>query len=309
MPEADAFSWMALGPWDWTFLVLSAGMVLWGAWRLLRGDATPSPSLEPLPASPLPAWPQSVAMFCLFTATFAIIAMGGAVILAPVVSPLLGLIVADPGATIGGFQGSSLVGGFLGQMTASALLIGLGWLEPSLLHAKADASDRETLRADGPGLRRLLGLFAAALALTTAGSLIWTAFEHMAAGQGTVLPDENQQMVEALLGHQGPAWPVVVTGLYVVVGAPLVEELGFRGMIYPAFRRVMPRGWAVAMVGILFGIIHGNLATLLPISLLGAWLCLVRDRFGLGACVALHAMSNAWSLAWLLRAPDVARHL
>ena len=309
MSEADAFSWLALGPWDWTFLALSAAMVLWGGWRLLLGDATPSPHLDPLPEAPLPAWAQAAAMLTLFATVFGVFAMGGPVILGPVVSLVLGLFVADPGATIGGFQGSSLAGGFLGQMAASALLIGLGRLEPSLLHAQADASDRETLRADGPGLRRLLGLFAAALALTTAGSLIWTAFEHMAASQGTVLPDENQLMVDALLGHQGPAWPVVATALYVVVGAPLVEELGFRGMIYPAFRRVMPRGWAVAMVGILFGIIHGNLATLLPISLLGAWLCLVRDRFGLGACVALHAMSNAWSLAWLLRAPDVARHL
>ncbi len=309
MGGASDLDWAAIGPWGWTFVTLSLGMLAWGAVRLARGDASPSPRLDPLPASTLPDWAQASAMVALFVAAFSILAMGGPLIFAPLASGLLGGLVDDPGATIGNYQGVSLLGGFMGQLAAAGLLLGLARLEPGLLHALADASDRETLRWDGAGLRRLLGLFAAALALMTVGTLIWAAFSHQAAANGTVLPDDNQLMVDALLNHRGPAWPLVVTGLYVTIGAPLIEEIGFRGMMYPAFRRVLPRGWAVALVGILFGIIHGNLATLLPITLLGAWLCLVRDRFGLGACVALHLMSNAWSFLWLLRAPEVARHL
>lgn len=309
MGGATDLDWATIGPWGWTFATLSLGMLLWGVVRLAKGDATPSPRLDPLPRAVLPDWAHSSAMVALFAAAFSIVAMGGAILFAPVVSAVLGILVDDPGALIGTFQGSSLLGGFLGQLVAAAMLLGLARLEPSLIHAAPDGSDREPLRADGPGLRRLLGLFAAALALMTAGTLIWAAFAWFAESNGTVIPDDNQLMVDALLAHQGPAWPLVVTALYVTVGAPIIEEIGFRGMMYPAFRRILPRGWAVALVGILFGIIHGNLATLLPICLLGAWLCLVRDRFGLGACVALHMMSNAWSFLWLLRAPELARHL
>ncbi len=301
--------WAAIGPWGWVFVFLSIGMLLWGVVRLAKGDASPSPHLAPLPRGPLPDWAQGAAMVALFAAAFSILALGGPLMFAPVVTPALAQVVENPGAMVGSFQGSALLGGFVGQLVAAGLLLGIARLEPSLLHAAADGSDRETLRADARSLGRLLGLFAAALALMTAGTLIWAAFDHLAASNGTVLPDDDQLMVDALLNHQGPAWPLVATALYVTVGAPIIEEIGFRGMMYPAFRRILPRGWAVALVGILFGIIHGNLANLLPITLLGAWLCLVRDRFGLGTCVALHLMSNAWSFLWLLRAPEVARHL
>lgn len=309
MGGVTELDWAAIGPWGWVFAVLSVGLLLWGAVRLTRGDATPSPRLEPLPRGILPDWAQASAMVALFGAAFLILAMGGPLIFAPLAAPILGALVDEPGAAIGTFQGSSLAGGFIGQLVAAGMLIGIARLEPSLLHAAPDASDRETLRADGAGIRRLLGLFAAALALMTVGLVLWAAFCHLAATNGTIVPEDDQLMVDALLNHRGPSWPLVVTALYVTVGAPLIEEIGFRGMIYPAFRRILPRGWAVALVGILFGIIHGNLATLLPITLLGAWLCLVRDRFGLGTCVALHLMSNAWSFFWLLRAPEVARHL
>jgi len=309
METPSAFTWAALGTWDWTFLALSVGMLLWGCVRLARGDASPSPSLGPPPSSSLPAWAQAGGSLALFATVF-IVLVGNPQLLMSVAGAILAPMVDNPGALVGGsFEGRVLLAGFLGQLLGAALLLGLARLEPSLVHTAPDASDRESLAPDPAGLRRLAGLFAAALALMTAGTLVWELFVLLAEANGTTLPDDNQVMVDALLRHEGPAWPLVVTALYVTVGAPLIEEIGFRGMLYPSLRRVLPRGWAVAAVGILFGIIHGNLATLLPICLLGAWLCLVRDRLGLGACVALHMMSNAWSFLWLLRAPDIARHL
>lgn len=309
MDTPSAFTWASLGFWDWTFLTLSLGMLLWGCVRLARGDATPSPSLEPPPASSLPAWAQSAGTVLLFAAVFVALVVNP-LPLARLAGAVLAPFVDDPGALVGGsFEGRVLLAGFLGQLLGAGMLLGLARLEPSLVHTAPDASDRESLAPGLAGLRRLAGLFAAALALMTAGTLVWELFILLAEANGTTLPEDNQLMVDALLRHEGPAWPLVVTALYVTVGAPLIEEIGFRGMLYPSLRRVLPRGWAVAVVGVLFGVIHGNLATLLPICLLGAWLCLVRDRLGLGACVALHMMSNAWSFLWLLRAPDVARHL
>ena len=92
----------------------------------------------------------------------------------------------------------------------------------------------------------------------------------------------------------------------VTVGAPLMEEIGFRGILYPALRQTLPRGWAVALTGLIFGILHANLASLIPISVMGAWLCLLRDRFGIGTCILVHSLNNAWTVLWLVLAPEVA---
>jgi membrane protease YdiL (CAAX protease family) len=301
--------WDQLGAWDWTFLVAMGAMILAGLWRLMAGDANPSPCVEaPLRASlPSPLMVPLTAL--LFLGLF--IALGQQT---PFLVNLAGSLLAlagksEPSSVGGALQDRMILAGFLGQLLTSAILLGLARVEPALVRATPDGSDAESMGWNLASLRRALGLLAAGFALMWLAGLVWAAFGFFAASQGLELPRDNQMLVDLILAHDGPAWPMVLLGLMVIVGAPLVEEIGFRGMFYPACRGAMPRGWAVAVNGTLFAIIHGNLATLLPLAVLGAWLCLVRDRFGLWTCVALHLGVNAWTFTWLLRAPDVARHL
>lgn len=308
MGDANGIPWSALGAVDWACIVATAALPIAGVVRLAKGDATPSAVPAKLPPGPFPDPVMPLVAVTAFILTFGILVSQPAFLvgLAGWVTKTAGL---DGATLLGGrFEGRQLLAGLLGQLLAAAALLALARAEPTLIHHRADAEDRESLRPDGRSALRLAGLFAGGTALMAAAMAIWWLFVESAAGQGLELPADNQLMVEALLDHSGAAWPVVVTGLYVGLGAPLVEEIGFRGMIYPALRRTLPRGWAVALTGATFAVIHGNLATLLPIGVLGAWLCLVRDRFGLATCVALHVMVNLWSFAWLLLAPDVARH-
>jgi membrane protease YdiL (CAAX protease family) len=89
-----------------------------------------------------------------------------------------------------------------------------------------------------------------------------------------------------------------------------MEELAFRGMLYPGLRRLLAgaserhaRWIAVALTGLIFSAAHGSPSAALPLFGFGAFMCLVRDRYGLLTCMAAHACFNGWNLVWLKLAP------
>ena len=86
----------------------------------------------------------------------------------------------------------------------------------------------------------------------------------------------------------------VLDFLTVVLAAPLVEEMLFRGVIYDSFCQVVPAGAAVIFQGMLFGSIHGTAIWMLYACLCGCLLGYVRKRTGsLRPCVLMHMVFNA----------------
>ncbi len=101
----------------------------------------------------------------------------------------------------------------------------------------------------------------------------------------------------------------VVLVLFVAVGAPLVEELFFRGLIMRSLdRRFGPVG-AVIVSSILFGLAHyldlpaaGLALVMVSLAAFGAALATLALRTGrLGASVVAHATFNAWTVFFLLK--------
>ncbi|HEX5709085.1 MAG TPA: CPBP family intramembrane glutamic endopeptidase [Pyrinomonadaceae bacterium] len=80
--------------------------------------------------------------------------------------------------------------------------------------------------------------------------------------------------------------------------APLVEELVYRGVLYPAVRRATNTTFAVFLVSALFAFVHvqqyyNNLGVIAAITLLSLSLTLVRAMTGkLLPCVVIHAVFN-----------------
>lgn len=88
---------------------------------------------------------------------------------------------------------------------------------------------------------------------------------------------------------------LVVLVLLLVVGAPVVEELFFRGLLLGALLRRFGRpGLAVAVAAVVFGVTHYDVAALLGLAAFGVVLGLlvVRTR-RLGPAVVAHAAFNA----------------
>lgn len=81
--------------------------------------------------------------------------------------------------------------------------------------------------------------------------------------------------------------------LRVVVLAPIVEELIFRGVIFSGFQRIYSAFWAIFFSALLFALFHLNPWQLGPTFLLGLLIGFVRLRTGsLLAAIFTHALHN-----------------
>lgn len=87
-------------------------------------------------------------------------------------------------------------------------------------------------------------------------------------------PQLYEEMLRSLTDDATLFW-LIITG---VVLAPLSEEMFYRGMIYPVFRRYLSLPWAMAVSGIIFGLAHFDLWRALPLAVGGAGLCYIYEK-------------------------------
>ena len=105
---------------------------------------------------------------------------------------------------------------------------------------------------------------------------------------------DGEQETVKLLGESEDLLVLVLVAVVACVGAPLAEEVVFRGYIYAAVKRFTNIPFAVIFTGLLFGAVHGNLLALLPLTVLGIVLALAYEYTGsLWAPIAIHFCFNA----------------
>ena len=110
------------------------------------------------------------------------------------------------------------------------------------------------------------------------------------------------------LREAGPFWALLVFAIMVMVGAPIVEELAFRGMLYNSLRkRGVGAVWTIAITTVAFSAFHFEpvrFFLLLPIGVVYGW---VRWKTGsLGASMVAHGVNNTpAALVVLLGVPEM----
>ncbi|MCX8487855.1 MAG: CPBP family intramembrane metalloprotease [Opitutales bacterium] len=381
----------AFGPWDWAcvianLLVAIIGLFALKCWRNLPGKfAGPTTSVGD-------------AVIGLSTGLLSFGILFGVV---------TGLVSQAFSTHFGISQAHLFTAAFCGQLAAAATMLAMGALAPKTLGwapsietdepKPAGSAFRHALRAFSFP-RILLGLLAI-FALGLAATLLWKGF-HVAWEQlflrgwaGQPPADEPQEIVDAVLKTDVDTWRFLTITLAVTIGAPIMEELAFRGMIYPGISRILSessqwiRGilwltiifpvtfwlcsglhldvfaippvdpqtlmpvdgspaetrnilllinsltrlaailvisspfaygitrltsvgqgrWiAVVLTGALFSAAHLSPSAALPLFAFGAFMCLVRDRYGLLTCMAIHCCFNLWNLVWLKLAPNAS---
>lgn len=96
--------------------------------------------------------------------------------------------------------------------------------------------------------------------------------------------------------------------LFTVIGAPVVEELFFRGLLLRSFQRRAGAVVSILLTGVLFGVAHpqplpGDALAVVMVTLaaLGAVLGVLAVRTDrLGAAIVAHAVFNGWTAAFLV---------
>jgi len=100
--------------------------------------------------------------------------------------------------------------------------------------------------------------------------------------------------------HHSPGG-VVLLVLIVVIGAPIVEELFYRGLLLRALERRVGNGWAVVWCGLIFGASHFELLQLPALAVFGMVLAVLAQRSGrLGPSIFAHMAFNGVTVFALL---------
>ncbi len=103
---------------------------------------------------------------------------------------------------------------------------------------------------------------------------------------------DKQEPVKMVLEANDPAL-LFSLGIAAVVMAPLIEEIVFRGYLYPAMRHFTGKHFAAIFSAIIFAAIHGNVMALLPLCILG-WVMAVsfEKSRSLWVPIVIHAIFN-----------------
>lgn len=123
----------------------------------------------------------------------------------------------------------------------------------------------------------------------------------------TGLDLKQQPMVENAPDISDPLTRVLMV-VTLCLGAPIMEELIFRGVLYGVAARFIHPVYACVASSVLFGVIHGNLLSLIPLSVLGVFLAEAYRRSGsLLVPIFMHAGFNLISFLVLTQWPELAK--
>lgn len=92
--------------------------------------------------------------------------------------------------------------------------------------------------------------------------------------------DVQPQLFEEMLRSAGGLQNFVMLFVLGAVLAPFSEELLYRGMMYPVFRRYLGPTWGALAAGLIFGLAHWDFWRTIPLAVGGALLCNIYERTG-----------------------------
>lgn len=135
-----------------------------------------------------------------------------------------------------------------------------------------------------------LGFVAGVVVLPVVWCLQWLSAELLA-HTGF---DVREQETVRLLRDSHTVGKQIFIGVVAIVLAPPVEEIFFRGILYPLIKQSGFPHWALWGVAILFALVHGSLPILLPLAVLAVILTLLYEwTDNLLAPILVHAIFNA----------------
>lgn len=125
-------------------------------------------------------------------------------------------------------------------------------------------------------------------------------------GQAAASP---QMIVKALEETPDPLTKIAVA-VTVGLGAPFMEELVFRGFLYGVAKRFTHWTYAALASSLFFAVVHGNVMSLLPLTLLGLlFVAAYEQTKSLLVPMVMHAVFNLFQVAVMFYAPQLAQSL
>jgi len=148
----------------------------------------------------------------------------------------------------------------------------------------------------GTRLRQALVFYLAAMPVIAAAAMISnTLFAYSG------FPLQPQPVLSGFIDTTAPIWFKGWLVLTAIAAAPLVEEIVFRGVFFPAMARHRGIPAAIVLVSLLFAFIHGHPPAALPLFVVGTTLATAYLYTGsLIVPILIHAIFNTVNLTALL---------
>ena len=187
----------------------------------------------------------------------------------------------------------ALIAGVLSSAVAHAITLLLAWVVVTDGGRQPFFDSIGWGWRNGIGFRHVLATFGLVFAVTIAVGFLVEEPET-----------PFKQMLETSYGVR------IAVGLVAVLTAPLVEEIVYRGVLYPAVARRFGAVAGVAIVSGLFLLVHAEQyasapAIMVPLGLLSVALTTLRALSGsIMPSIALHLLFNGVQVALLLLVPD-----
>lgn len=144
--------------------------------------------------------------------------------------------------------------------------------------------------------RQALFFYVAAMPLIAAAALVSNVLITL-----TGVPVQPQPVLGGFIDVTAPLWFKGWLIATAVITAPVVEEIVFRGVFFPAIARKRGIPAAIVIVSMIFAVIHGHLPAMLPLFVVGTFLSASYLYTGsLLVPVLMHALFNGVNLAALL---------
>lgn len=166
------------------------------------------------------------------------------------------------------------------------------------------------LREHGVGWVEAFGLSEGPIALNLvkgllAGLMILPIALLLGVGSSLILTqlgmDPRPQDVVQILGDYTHPLQLIYFGIVAIIIAPIIEEVLFRGILYPAIRSYGFPNLALWGTSILFALTHQNLMSFIPLTVLAVLLIKLYERSGnLLTPIMAHAVFNASNFVLLL---------
>jgi len=131
--------------------------------------------------------------------------------------------------------------------------------------------------------------------VTPAGLIVYLIMSSLLMLLMTKLFDwiDVNQIQDTGFDHLSHYYEYILAFITLVIIAPIVEEILFRGYLYGNLKKFLPIWAAIAITSILFGIFHGSWALAIDTFSLSIVLCLLREITGsLWASILLHMTKN-----------------
>lgn len=117
------------------------------------------------------------------------------------------------------------------------------------------------------------------------------------------LPFDSQPLVTKL-SQTDATWFVAVLSIFAVIVAPVIEEIFFRGILFPTLKARWGIWPSAVISSLIFAAMHFHLPTFLPLFVLAMILSLTFEYTGsLAVCMIAHSLFNSLSIIaiWVLR--------